>query len=78
MLCHAFGFGGMHWGAMIFMVLFWAVVIGLIATGARRMHRHGCCMHGDHGGNAVNIARERYAKGEISKEEFEQIKKDLS
>ena len=27
--------------------------------------------------NPLGIARERYAKGEITKEQFEQIKKDL-
>ncbi len=29
-------------------------------------------------GDSASIARERYARGELSREEFEQIKKDLS
>jgi uncharacterized membrane protein len=29
------------------------------------------------GSNALDIARDRYARGEISKEEFEQIKRDI-
>jgi len=65
---------GFHHGGMglmgIFCLLFWAVVIGLFIMGAMRMRRHG--------NNALDIAKERYAKGEIDEKEFEKIKKALS
>jgi putative membrane protein len=81
MMHHVFGFGGF---GMICMAIFWIVVICLIIWGAARMARHGCCMHSGHmhGGyniqNALDIVKERYAKGEIDKEQYEQLKKDLS
>jgi putative membrane protein len=65
---------------VILMFLFWALVIGLIVWGMTRMRRHGhYMMHGGmHVNNALDIARERYAKGEINQAEFETIKKNLS
>jgi len=72
------GWGG-GWGGGILMVIIWAVVIGLIIWGAVRMSRHGYWMHaGHHDHNALDIARERYARGEIDEKEFEKIKKALS
>jgi putative membrane protein len=56
------------------MVIFWAMVIGLIIWAVRRNdNRHG----NSSGDSAMEIARQRYAKGEITKEQFEQMKKDL-
>jgi putative membrane protein len=76
-----FNNGGYHMGGAIFLMIFWVVVIGLIIWGAMRMsrHAHGCCGHGEHqGSDALQIAKERYAKGEINEKEFEQIKNNLS
>jgi putative membrane protein len=57
----------------VLMVLFWAGVVGLAAWALLRLTRHS------HKGNgALAAVRERYARGEISKEEFDRIKKDLS
>jgi len=61
---------------VILMVLFWGGIIALIVWAITRVTR-------DHGTrasdkrDALDIAKERYAKGEISKEQFEQIKRDL-
>lgn len=75
---YGFGFGG------IFMILFWGLLIWAIVALVRgNGFGSGCCGghgHGhNHGGknDALEILKQRYAKGEISKEEFESMKKDL-
>ncbi|NCP77119.1 SHOCT domain-containing protein [Candidatus Gracilibacteria bacterium] len=61
----------------ILMILFWIIVIVLIVYLVRAGHG-GDYKQGGHGGKtALDILKERYAKGEITKKEFEEIKKDL-
>ncbi len=71
-----YGYGG-SWLGWIFMILFWVLlVIGLIVLIRWLAHggRHG--WH-DHGHTAIGVLKERYAKGEIDKKEYEEKKKDL-
>ena len=63
---HLFGFG--H----IFMFLFWAGII----YGAFLLFKHKGPKH-SHEDHAIKILKERYEKGEITKEKFDNIKKDL-
>jgi putative membrane protein len=63
-------------GMIILMVVFWGGLIALIVWAVSRFTRnHKTQVSGKQ--EAVDIAKERYAKGEITKEQFEQIKKDL-
>lgn len=70
-------FGGMGWWmffGFILFILFWGGIIWLIVWAIRRAtDRSG----GSTAQNAMDIAKTRYAKGEITKEQYEQIKKDL-
>ena len=69
---------GMSW-LMIFggiwMILFWGGLAALIIWGISRLTRQGKQGKTPH---PLDVAKERYARGEISREEFEQLKKDLS
>ena len=57
------------------MVIFWGGLIALIVWGITRLIRRG---ESAPKRDPLDVAKERYAKGEISREEFEQLKKDLS
>ena len=65
------------WGIvmMLFMLAFWGLVIAGLVVGFRwlltlgREQRHDA---------ALDILRQRYARGDITKEEFEAKKRDLS
>mgnify|MGYP000067564259 CR=1 FL=1 len=70
-------FEGFHWFSFggLWMFLFWGALIAFVALAVIKLTRRDTCASKI---AYIDIARERYAKGEISKEEFEQIKKDLT
>src|SRR4030042_3535965 len=76
------GFGsnpmGLGFGlfGLIFMLLFWILIIAGIVVLVRWLIHQS---HGTHKNEktSLDILKERYAKGEINKEEFEMKKKDL-
>lgn len=71
---HGYGFSGGF--GFFFMILFWGLIIWAVialiqATSGGRLSS------GSQEDEAMKTLRERYAKGEITKEQFDQIKKDL-
>ncbi|OGZ79276.1 MAG: hypothetical protein A2528_01370 [Candidatus Staskawiczbacteria bacterium RIFOXYD2_FULL_37_9] len=74
-----FGYGyGAGWLGVILMILFWALVIILIVMLARGLTGQNKKSSDNNGNSAMDILKERYAKGEINKEEFKAKKKDLN
>ena len=68
---------GMGWWMMfggLWMVVLWGGLIALIVWGIKKVSERGGSTPKH---SPLDMAKERYAKGEISREEFEQIKKDL-
>lgn len=70
------GFGLFSWLPEL---LFWLFLVILIFSLFRRHSDHHCCMDNEEGGKApLDYLKERYAKGEIDKKQFEEMKKDLN
>jgi putative membrane protein len=68
---------GMGWGGMG-MILFWGVLVLAVAFAVRWVRRQS----GDGDArpspeSALDILKRRYARGEISREQYEAMKKDL-
>ncbi|MBU6460692.1 MAG: SHOCT domain-containing protein [Proteobacteria bacterium] len=69
-------YGGCGWmGAG--MLLFWGLVVAAIILMVKMAGGGGGCCRHKGSGNAVDLLRQRYAKGEIDHEEFEARKKNL-
>lgn len=69
---YGMGFGG---GGMIMMILFWAIIVsGAIYLVKLFVSKE---QNGNQKESAMDILKIRYAKGEISFDEYEKIRKDL-
>jgi putative membrane protein len=69
-----YGSGGWFWMSFS-MVVFWAIVIGLVVWVVRQFSRPS--ITGVQGSTAIKILEERFARGEIDKVELEQRKSVL-
>ena len=77
-LYNDYGWGAgnmMGWfGGGIMMIVFWVLFIALIVWAVREFSGRNSASSS----RALDILKERYAKGEIDKEEFESKKKDIT
>lgn len=74
MFHEGFGFFGM-WFGYIFWIAIIAIIIYLLIKIANQKETPTINQHNE---SALDILKKRYARGEISKEEFEQIKNDIN
>lgn len=71
---------GMGWFGMIFMILFWGlIIVGLVFLIRWLIQNTSSKGHSGvgTGSKAIDILKERYAKGEISRDEFESMQRDI-
>ena len=71
----------MGWGGMWIGWLFWLIILGVIVWAVIKIsgnaRRSGPSHDLSQSESPMDILKKRYARGEISKEEFEQMKRDI-
>lgn len=70
---HMFGWG---LGGGVMMILFWVALIIFIVWIAKEVNSRNQS-NTTHSKSAIDVLKERYAKGEVDKKEFEEKKRDL-
>ncbi len=69
---------GMGWLGVIFMVVFWVLVIVGLVFLIRWLIQNTRSAKSEGGSRALDILKERYARGEIDRTEFEAKKKGIA
>ncbi len=72
----SFGFGPFGLIGGMFMILWWALIVVGVFAAAKWLTREGNGKE-EHGNPAFDILKERYAKGEIDKKEFNEKKQEI-
>lgn len=70
-------FHDMGWGSMWFGWIFWLIIIAVIVWAVIKISGNSRRSGQPHSESPMDILKKRYARGDITKEEFEQMKKDI-
>ena len=74
MMWHEMGWGGMWFGWLISILVLFLIIWLIIRLSGTNQNRPPSAVSGD---RPLEILKKRYAKGEITKDQFDRIKKDL-
>jgi putative membrane protein len=73
---HDMGWGGMWFGWFFWLIII-VVIVWVVITLSKNVQKSRETQDSSQTESPLDILKKRYARGEISKEEFEQMKKDI-